>query len=131
MRFPRWGVIVLSVLGAISLGQFLRDVTIVSFYGSGQVTEGSFRGIRIGDNRTAIFRATYSNESRLKLTSYSKDGGAACVVAYQGPNCGQISDADQYFLVRADWYEEWVTVNVTDAKITSINYRRQFIYLDP
>lgn len=130
MRLRHWGVIALSILGAVSLGQFLRDVATVSFWRSGTVTEGRFRGLSIGGSSLQVFRVTSDNENSLKLSGYNKDGGAVCYVGYAESRCGPIGEADQYYLVRSGWYEEWVTVNVVDDQIASIEYRRQFIYLD-
>lgn len=131
MRFPRWKIVLFSALFAIAFGRFLSDYATVAFWPSGTVTEGNFRGIHIGDSRADLFGLTHDNESRMKLIGYGASDGKACWVGFEDPDCGPISLAREYYLVRAGWFEEHVTVFIPDDEVGSIEYRRQLIYLDP
>lgn len=112
-----------------SLIILLLLIGILSYKDSGIVKNGSYDGIKIGENiENLLEKFQIKNENQIKGITSSENNHTYC--EFTNINC-QPNLIDGVLIIRRGSIPyTWITVRYQNGLVSSINYERRFLLLD-
>ena len=90
------------------------------FDAEGELTEGSYRGIEIGDTKAELISKL--NFSRLKLRSYDIGGKSGCTWYQHNCEFGLREGSTGWTLLYPSYHNEMVLIYFSDDRVVKIKY---------